>query len=55
MLRDELLGRRVWVIGSDRAYQWDELSIATYGGRSMKLGVAKLQSEDTARLFRLDP
>ncbi len=54
-LRDELLGRRVWVIGSDRTYQWVELVDRNLRRAIDERSAAKLQSEDSTRLFRLDP
>ncbi|HEX3245200.1 MAG TPA: hypothetical protein VHX16_07315, partial [Chloroflexota bacterium] len=55
VLRDELRGQRVWVIGSDRSYQWQELVDRSVRRAIDDQAVAKLQSEDTVRLFRLEP
>jgi hypothetical protein len=51
----DLRGRRVWVIGSDRSYQWEELVDRGLRRAIDERSVAKLQSEDSVRLFRLEP
>jgi hypothetical protein len=55
VLNDELRGRRVWVIGSDWSYQWEELVDRGLRRAIEGRSVAKLQSEDSVRLFRLEP
>jgi hypothetical protein len=54
-LREELGGRRVWVVGSDRSYQWEELLDRSLRRAIDERAVARLQSEDSVRLFRLEP
>jgi len=55
ILRDELPGQRVWVIGSDRSYQWEELVDRGLRRAIDERAATKLQSEDSVRLFRLEP
>jgi hypothetical protein len=50
-----LRGQRVWVVGSDRSYQWEELVDRNLRRAIDERSVARLQSEDSIRLFRLEP
>jgi hypothetical protein len=55
LMRDELSGRRVWVVASDRSYQWEELVDRSLRRAIDERAATKLQSEDSVRLFRLEP
>jgi hypothetical protein len=55
LLQAELRGQRVWVVGSDRSYQWEELVDRSLRRAIDERAAMKLQSEDSVRIFRLEP
>jgi hypothetical protein len=54
-LGEELRGRRVWIVGSDRSYQWEELVDRNLRRAIDQRAGVRRQSEDSVRLFRFEP
>jgi hypothetical protein len=53
LVRDGSHGQTVWVIGSDRSYQWQELVDRSLRRAIDEQSSARMQSADTTRIFRL--
>lgn len=53
VVRDLPLGQTLWVVGSDRSYQWQELVDRSVRRWLDDHAVARMQSADSTRLYRL--